>query len=93
MYIRAKEKRNPNSSKVYYTHKLVESVRTEQGPRQKTLLNLGTLDLEQKHWKPLANRIEELLRVNSDLLHYLKYRSAGLALCKIAGAKKDVRKQ
>jgi len=62
MYIRAKEKRNPNSSKVYYTHKLVESVRTEQGPRQKTLLNLGTLDLEQKHWKPLANRIEELLR-------------------------------
>jgi transposase len=41
---------------------LVESVRTEQGPRQRTLLNLGTLDLEQKQWKPLANRIEELLR-------------------------------
>ena len=61
MYIRAKEKRNKNSNKIYYTHRLVESVRTEQGPRQKTILNLGTLDLEQKHWKPLADRIEELL--------------------------------
>jgi len=61
MYIRAKEKRNKNSNKIYYTHRLVESVRTEQGPRQRTILNLGTLDLEQKHWKPLADRIEELL--------------------------------
>lgn len=61
MFIRAKEKRNKNSNKIYYTHKLVESVRTERGPRQRILLNLGTLDLDQKQWKPLANRIEELL--------------------------------
>ena len=61
MFIRAKEKRNKNSNKIYYTHRLVESVRTEQGPRQQTLLNLGTLDLEQDQWKPLADRIEELL--------------------------------
>jgi len=61
MFIRAKEKRNKNSNKIYYTHRLVESVRTEQGPRQQTLLNLGTLDLEQGQWKPLADRIEELL--------------------------------
>ena len=61
MFIRAKEKKNKGSKKIYYTHKLVESVRTEQGPRQRTLLNLGTLDLEQKQWKPLAKRIEELL--------------------------------
>ena len=61
MFIRAKEKRNRGSKKIYYTHKLVESVRTNQGPRQRTLLNLGTLDLEQKHWKSLAKRIEELL--------------------------------
>jgi transposase len=61
MFIRAKEKRNRGSDKVYYTHKLVESVRTEQGPRQRTLLSLGTLELEQKQWKPLANRIEQLL--------------------------------
>jgi transposase len=61
MFIRAKEKKNRGSEKIYYTYKLVESVRTEQGPRQGTLLNLGTLDLEQEQWKPLANRIEELL--------------------------------
>jgi transposase len=61
MFIRAKEKKNKGSKKIYYTHKLVESVRTEHGPRQRTLLNLGTLDLEQKQWKPLAKRIEELL--------------------------------
>jgi len=61
MFIRVKEKKNRGSNKIYYTHRLVESVRTEQGPRQRTLLNLGTLDLEQKHWKPLANRIDELL--------------------------------
>jgi transposase len=61
MFIRAKEKRNRGSKKIYYTHKLVESVRTNQGPRQRILLNLGTLELEQKHWKFLADRIEELL--------------------------------
>ncbi len=61
MFIRAKEKKNKNSNKIYYTHKLVESVRTERGPRQRILLNLGTLDLDQEQWKPLANRIEELL--------------------------------
>ena len=61
MFIRSKEKKNRGSKKIYYTHKLVESVRTNQGPRQRTLLNLGTLDLEQKKWKHLANRIEDLL--------------------------------
>jgi len=38
MFIRAKEKKNRGSKKIYYTHKLVESVRTEHGPRQRTLL-------------------------------------------------------
>ncbi len=61
MYIRAKEKYNKRSRKAHYTHKLCESVRTEKGPRQNTILHLGTLDLEQKHWKALADRIEELL--------------------------------
>lgn len=61
MFIRAKEKKNKNSNKIYYTHRLVESVRTEQGPRQRTILNLGTLELRQELWKLLADRIEELL--------------------------------
>ena len=61
MYIRAVEKRNRGSNKIYYTHKLVQSVRTEKGPRQRTLLNLGTLNLGQEYWKLLADRIDELL--------------------------------
>ena len=61
MYIRAKAKKNRNSRKVYYTHELVESVRTEQGPRQHTLLNLDPFDLDRVHWKQLTTRIEELL--------------------------------
>jgi transposase len=68
MFIRAKEKRNRGSEKIYYTHKLVESVRTDQGPRQRTLLNLGTLNLDKEQWKPLAKRIEQLLAGQRSLL-------------------------
>jgi len=83
MYIRAIKKKNRNSSKIYYTHKLVDSVRTSSGPRQKIILNLGSLDLEQDKWKALADRIEELIigqkrltpveeRVENLALHYAK---------------------
>ena len=61
MFIRAVKKKNKNSSKIYYAHKLVDSVRTEKGPRQKVVLNLGSLSLEQEKWKALANRIEEII--------------------------------
>jgi transposase len=61
MFIRAIKKKNKNSSKIYYKHKLVDSVRTPNGPRQKVVLNLGSLDLEQDKWKRLANRIEEMI--------------------------------
>lgn len=60
MFIRAIKKKNKNSNKIYYTHKLVESIRTSSGPRQRTVLNLGTLELDQDKWKDLANRIEEI---------------------------------
>jgi len=46
----------------YYTYKLVESVRTEKGPRQCTLLNLGTdFELPEERWKELAYRIESIV--------------------------------
>lgn len=61
MFIRVKEKQNKNSNKVYYTHELVQSVRTENGPRQKKLLSLDPFDLDQKYLKQLAKRIEGLL--------------------------------
>lgn len=61
MFIRTIKKKNRNSSNIYYTHKLVESVRTHSGPRQRTVLNLGTLELDKDKWKDLANRIEEII--------------------------------
>jgi len=61
MFIRAIKKTNSNSSKVYYAHKLMESTRTEKGPRQHTVLHLGTLELPKDKWKNLANRIEEIV--------------------------------
>jgi len=83
MYIRAIKKKNKNSSKIYYTHKLIDSVRTSNGPRQKIILNLGSLNLEKDKWKALADRIEELIigqkrltpveeRVENLALHYAK---------------------
>lgn len=60
MFIRVARKQNRASKQVYFYHQLVESVRTPQGPRQRILLNLGTLEIPPGEWKALANRIEEL---------------------------------
>jgi len=43
----------------YLKHRLVESIRTENGPRQHTILNLGTLCIPKEQFKTLANLIEE----------------------------------
>lgn len=61
MYIRKKEKKNKATGKTYFTHELVESRRTIDGPRQTTLLNLNPFDLDQKYWKLLAKRIKQIL--------------------------------
>ena len=61
MYIREIQKKNPNSPKVFISHRLIESVRTPRGPRQRVVINLGQLDLPKEKWKELANRIEDLL--------------------------------
>ena len=61
MYIREIQKKNPSSPKTFISHRLIESVRTPRGPRQRAVLNLGRLDLPKEQWKALANRIEELL--------------------------------
>ncbi|MCP4221704.1 MAG: IS1634 family transposase, partial [bacterium] len=41
---------------------MVESVRTDRGPRQRPILNLGnTFPVPQEQWKELANRIEAII--------------------------------
>lgn len=61
MFIREVVKRNKGYKKAFAYHRLMESVRTPRGPRQRLVLNLGTLDLPSGQWKALANRIEEIV--------------------------------
>jgi hypothetical protein len=61
MYIKKVRKSNRNSKKVYEYLHLVENVRTDKGPRQRMILNLGALDVPAEQYKELANCIEALL--------------------------------
>ena len=68
MFIREVCHKNKKNNTIYSTYKLVESVRTKQGPRQKAILNLGVdFNLPKDEWKLLACRIEELLEGRKSL--------------------------
>jgi hypothetical protein len=45
MFIREYNTKNKKTGKVYSAHKLVESFQTEKGPRQRIVMQLGTLTL------------------------------------------------
>ncbi len=47
--------------KVFTYFRLIESYRTDKGPRPRTILNLGKLYIDKKDFKALANRIEEIV--------------------------------
>ena len=61
MFIRRVAVTNGVTKKQYSYLNLVESVRTENGPRQKLILNLGELDVDRSQYKALARRIEDIL--------------------------------
>jgi len=61
MYIRKVQKKNQGSQKIYEYLHLIENVRTENGPRQKLILNLGNIDIPEDNYKELANCIEGFL--------------------------------
>lgn len=61
MFIRRVTTTNGRSKKKYSYLNLVESVRTENGPRQRLILNLGDLPVERSQYKALAVRIEDIL--------------------------------
>ena len=61
MFIREIEKQNPNSQKVFISHRLVQSIRMLRGPRHNVVMNLGKLYMPKDKWKQLTNRIEEIL--------------------------------
>jgi hypothetical protein len=62
MFIRELIKKNKDYPKKFIYHVLVESYRTDKGPRQRVILNLGTLPLSKDKWKKPANRIEEIIK-------------------------------
>ncbi len=71
MYIRKVTHANKKNQQEYHTYKLVESVRTERGPRQRMLLNLGTdFTFPEEKWKDLADRIEGIITGQYPLFPY-----------------------
>jgi len=61
MFIRQITKKNQGYDKTFTYHRLMESVRTPRGPRQRKILDLGKLDLPKDDWKTLADLIEQIL--------------------------------
>jgi transposase len=73
MFIRKVLHKNKKSRKEYSTYKLVDSVRTERGPRQRDVLNLGVdFELPKEQWKDLANCIEGIITGQKPLFEYSK---------------------
>jgi len=73
MFIRRIPHKNKKTRKEYHTYKLVDSVRTERGPRQRDILNLGVgFDLPKEQWKDLANCIEEIITGQKSFIDYPK---------------------
>ena len=68
MFIKEIKKKNKGYEKVFTSHRLMESYRTEKGPRQRTVLNLGRLEIPDEQFKLLADRIETILNGQSSFL-------------------------
>jgi len=68
MFIREFKTKNKKTGKVYIKHQLVESYRTEAGPRQRIVMNLGKVDLKKSDWRRLAFVLEGRLSGQDSLL-------------------------
>jgi len=58
MFIREKKTKNKKTGEVYNKHVLVEAVRVNGRPLQRTIMSLGRLDLPRREWKKLAHALE-----------------------------------
>ncbi len=67
MFIKEIKTRNLKTSKEYVKHSLVESVRTEKGPRQRTVMQLGKLTLPRESWHLLVAELESRISGQSEL--------------------------
>ncbi len=64
MFIREIKTNNRKTGKTYIKHVLVESFHTETGSRQRTVMQLGQLDIPKKHWPLLAEELQRRLSGN-----------------------------
>jgi transposase len=73
MFIKKALKIDSKSGKSYYAYHLVESIRTEKGPRQRTILYMGSeINLPEGDHKMLAQCIEDIISDQKLLLPYPK---------------------
>ncbi len=69
MFIRRTTIKSRANGEPYFAHRLVLSIRTEKGVRQRTLLNLGRhFEPPREQWPALVLRIEQLIEGQGDLL-------------------------
>jgi transposase len=61
MFIRQTKTKNKKSNNIYIKHQLVESYRTEKGPRQRVIMELGSLNLPKSEWPKLCSILEARL--------------------------------
>ena len=68
MFVRKYKTKNKKTGKVYVKHQLVESYRTDAGPRQRVIMNLGKLNLPRSEWRRLAFALEGRLSGQETLI-------------------------
>jgi transposase len=84
MFIRESKTRNKKTGKVYVKHSLVESIRTERGPRQRLVMTLGRLAVDREHWKQLATALEAFLSGKEELMYLAGFELSEEVLSEIA---------
>ncbi len=73
MFIRKTTKKDSKNGKPYSSYYLVESIRTDKGPRQRVLLYMGSeIDLPEAEYNLLAQRIEEIVSGQEHFIPYSK---------------------
>lgn len=68
MFIRETRTKNPQTGTVYKKHQLVESYRTNEGPRQRIVMELGSLELDKPDLKRLGALLSRRISGNDNSL-------------------------
>jgi len=68
MHIKEYRTTNKKTKKVYIKHQLVESYRTQKGPRHRVVMNLGKLKIPRSEWRKLAFALKSRLAGQGTLI-------------------------